>query len=138
MAILAAANLTGKANAIAEICFVAGLVLVFAGAVIGLGISRKEAQTAAPEAVQKKLEDTKTKVKQLTATAKEAAEADGKDTVQAAKAGSDGAAAESGIKDLEGLITALPQGLRFSGFLVLLGALLMSVATVQFGGHSIF
>lgn len=48
------------------------------------------------------------------------------------------AAAAGLLDDLSGILGAFPIPVRFYVFLVLIGAALMSVAIVQFGGHSIF
>ena len=45
---------------------------------------------------------------------------------------------KSALDEVSGIVAALPENLRFAGLLILVGAALMSVATVQFGGHSIF
>jgi hypothetical protein len=39
---------------------------------------------------------------------------------------------------VQGIVAALPENLRFAGLLVLVGTVLMGVATIQFGGVSPF
>jgi len=47
-------------------------------------------------------------------------------------------AAKSALEQVQGIVGALPENLRFAGLLVLIGTLLISVATVQFGHISLF
>ena len=47
-------------------------------------------------------------------------------------------AAKSALEQVGSIVASLPENLRFAGLLVLVGAVLMSVATIQFGGTSLF
>jgi hypothetical protein len=42
------------------------------------------------------------------------------------------------LSKCKGSLPPLPENLRFSGMLVLVGAVLISIATIQFGGVSLF
>ncbi|WP_324652017.1 hypothetical protein [Georgenia sp. H159] len=46
--------------------------------------------------------------------------------------------ASSAIEQVGSVISSLPERLRFAGLLVLVGTVLISVGTVQFGGTSLF
>ncbi len=46
--------------------------------------------------------------------------------------------AKTKLEQIESLIGSLPEELRFAGFLILVGTVLMGVATIQFGGTSLF
>lgn len=119
-------------------CFVIGAILLLAGAALGVYLGAKEPDAKTKEDIKKKADQAKTQIEQLTQQAVKAANTDAKDTAAATESKEKGDAAASTVKDLEGLLKALPERLRFAGFLIIFGALLMSVATVQFGGHSIF
>jgi hypothetical protein len=134
MTSLSVATLTGHADTVASICFGIGALLVLAGTVIGLVLSFKGANKPSKE----KVEDAITKTHQLKTTAKEAAESQNAEPAVAKSADDAGGAIEGVLKEVAGTIGALPEQLRFSGLVVLVGLLLMSVAVVQFGGHSIF
>jgi hypothetical protein len=126
------------ASAVGWLCFALGGVVFLAGAVLGLRLGWKEPGGAAHADVKAKVAQAEKKITELTSQAVAAANKEGKDPAAAADASTAGASAVDIVKDFEGLLKALPERLRFSGFLILVGALLMSVATVQFGGHSIF
>ncbi len=55
-----------------------------------------------------------------------------------AAAASSNATARSALEQVSGIVGALPVQHRFAGMLVLVGAVLVSVATVQYGGTSLF
>ncbi|MGA2452774.1 MAG: hypothetical protein ABSG93_04580 [Solirubrobacteraceae bacterium] len=132
-------SLSNSALVVAWVCFVIGGLVFLAGVVLGLLMSwRETTKGVSAKEAKAKVQDAATKVKALTATAVTTANTEGKDTAAATKAGAEGSAAESALKEIEGIIGALPERLRFAAVLILIGALLMSVATVQFGGHSIF
>ena len=60
------------------------------------------------------------------------------DESAAASAQTTAAEAKNTLEEIGGIVGALPENLRFAGLLILVGTVLMSVATVQFGGHSLF
>lgn len=123
-----------SAEIVAWACFVVGIVLLFAGVAIGLGLTFwKRTQD-----VRQKVEEAKGKVDQLKATAMSGSLKATPDHDAAASAESVAADAQSTLEEIGGIVGALPENLRFAGLLILVGTVLMSVATVQFGGHSLF
>lgn len=120
------------------ICFGLGGLMFLVGLVLGAYIGWKEAVGATREKVEAKVDLAVKKVSDLTARAVDAANTDGKDAAAATAATATGGSTTAALKEVEELLKTLPERLRFAGFLILIGALLMSVATVQFGGHSIF
>jgi hypothetical protein len=131
------ANLTGNAELVAWICFVAGVVLLLAGVVIGLYLTFAKAKRDVEE-VKKKVEEAKSHVDDLRASAVSGSRRGEADEETASTATAQAEAAKSTLEEISGIIGSLPENLRFAGLLVLVGVVLMSVATVQFGGHSIF
>ena len=131
------ANLTGSANTVAWICFVAGLILLLAGVVIGLYLTFTKTKSDAEKARQK-IEEASQHIDNLQASAVSASLKAEADPQQATTAQTQAAAAKSALEGIGDIISSLPENLRFAGLLVLVGVVLMSVATVQFGGHSIF
>lgn len=123
----AAQDLTGDASTVAWACFIVGLALVVLGTLIG---TIRSFWTPTKGNADQKADEVKTKIEEL----KEGAEAN---TAQA-DAESTAEQAKKGVEQLQGIISALPEHLRFAGLLILVGALLMSVGTIQFGGISIF
>ncbi len=132
-------SLSNSAFYIAWACFVIGALVFLAGVALGLLLSLREtnAGVSAKDA-QAKIKAATATVNTLTANAVQAARTVGADDSTATKVGSEGGTAASTLKEVEGIIGALPERIRFSAVLILIGALLMSVATVQFGGHAIF
>ena len=123
-----------SAEIVAWSCFFVGVVLLFAGVVIGLALTFwKRTQD-----VKQKVEEAKGKVDQLKATAMSGSLKATADEDAAASAESMAADAKSTLEEIGGIVGALPENLRFAGLLILVGTVLMSVATVQFGGHSLF
>ena len=123
-----------SAEIVAWTCFVVGIVLLFAGVAIGLALTfGKKVQD-----VKRKVEEAKDKVDQLRETAMSGSLKAAPDEGAAATAQSKAAEAKSTLEEIGGIVGALPENLRFAGLLVLVGTVLMSVATVQFGGHSLF
>jgi uncharacterized membrane protein YcjF (UPF0283 family) len=137
-----------QADAVAWICFVVGIALLVAGVAIGLWMSLKQLPRKAEEA-RAKLEDASAKLEMARAhvqTASTAANANlesftpggagGKNAAEAAQESTE--AAKTALEQVQGIVGSLPENLRFAGLLVLVGTVLMSVATVQFGGISLF
>ena len=123
------------------ICFVLG-ALTF---VVGLGVGSmgdvKEILKIGSSTrgdVETKVASVSGNVSDLTTKAVGAAKTEGTDPDVATAAAEAGAAAKDALKDIAGLLNALAERLRFAGFLMLVGAFVMSVGTVQFGGTSIF
>jgi hypothetical protein len=123
-----------QAEIVAWTCFAVGTGLLLVGVVIGFYVTF----TAAREHVQTKVDEAKRKIEELKTTAVSAAQADRASEPAAAVAASTADAAKSTLEELQGIIAALPEAMRFPGLLILVGTVLMSVATVQFGGHSLF
>jgi hypothetical protein len=127
-----------NAEAVAWICLVVGIVLLLAGVTIGLVLSLR----AAPKAEEGKIAEAKQKIEdaqaQIQYAAQPAALEAGGAAASADAASASAEAAKSALEQVEGIVGSLPENLRFSGMLVLVGAVLMSVATIQFGGVSLF
>jgi len=123
-----------QAQIVAWTCFVVGTVLLFVGVIIGFYVTFKKAG----EHVQTKVDEAKQRIEELKTAAVSAAQADSPSQPAAAAAASTAEAAQSTLEELQGIIAALPEAMRFPGLLILVGTVLMSVATVQFGGHSLF
>jgi hypothetical protein len=129
-------SLSTNAETVATVCFFIGAAMVVVGALVGLVMSWKELTTGG--SAKQKVNGALKTVEALKDTATKAAESTTAEPATAHSAEGKGAAAESALKEIEGIIGSLPERLRFGAMGVLIGALLMSVATVQFGGHSIF
>jgi hypothetical protein len=123
-----------NASVVAWCCFGLGAALVTGGVLLGLYLALKRA----PADVRQKIRDAEHKVDQLRDTAVESAHMNVASTDEAEEAESQADDAKSILSDIGSIIGSLPENLRFAGLLILVGAALMSVATVQFGGHSIF
>jgi hypothetical protein len=125
-------------SSVLYLCFWIGLALVFVGTAVGVILSFKK-PVSTPATAKAKIKAAKAKVQDL---AKEAVEAEQPPAPEAAEAAapveSNAADADTLLKDAESLVDSLPEPLRFAGFVIVFGALLMSVAAVQIGGHSIF
>jgi hypothetical protein len=129
-----AESLSTSAEIVAWICFGLGVLLVIGGVVLGLALSYPKTVVD----IRKKVEHAKARVDELLATAVATAGESAPNPGAAASAGTQADAAKSTMEEITGILNALPEKLRFSGLLILVGTVLMSVATVQFGGHSIF
>lgn len=124
-----------SADIVGWVCFIVGLSLIGVGTFVGL--STKPMQTS--DAVKKKAAAAAKHLEVATKHASLAATSTGSDATDAATAAStETEKAKSLLADIGGIIGSLPEHLRFAGMLVLVGALLVSVATVQFGGTSLF
>ena len=130
--------LSANAEAIAWICFILGGIVLLVGLFIGLVAAPKKAEEgnkADLDEAKKKAAETTSELKGLTtAGALEsggAAEAVEKATEKAEET-------QSILEGIGSLVGSLPEHQRFPGMLVLVGAVLMSVGTIQFGGTSIF
>lgn len=117
---------SSRADDVASVCFVTGLGLLILGAVIGYW--REDADI---RELKKKIKELEQKLKE----AKEGLESTATPTDEQRAAAQDLEKAASAIK---GLLEAFPEKLRFAVFMMVVGTLLMSVATIQFGGTSIF
>ena len=123
-----------SAEIVAWTCFVVGIVLLFAGVLIGLALTFRKTT----KEVQAKLKVLRGKVDDLKDTAINGSLKASADEQAASAAETKAAEVKSTLDEVSGIVGALPENLRFAGLLVLVGTALMSVATVQFGGHSLF
>jgi hypothetical protein len=138
-----------QGEAVAWLCFVVGMAVLLGGVAIGLWTSFQKAPQTAQTAKDKldearaRIEEVKGHIEASTSAAAgsdlesfttSAAEA----TTAAAAAGESADAARSALDQVQGIVAALPENLRFAGVLILVGTVLMGVATVQFGGVSLF
>ena len=126
--------MSSSAEIVAWACFVVGIVLLFAGVVIGLALTFRKAT----KHVEHTMRQLRNKVDELKDTAVSGSMSARADEQAAATAEAKAADVKSALDEVSGIVAALPENLRFAGLLILVGAALMSVATVQFGGHSIF
>jgi hypothetical protein len=129
-------------------CFVVGIIVLFGGVALGLSTSLRRAPGKTRDAHAKLDEATariaEAKVQIETARSAvvsgpepsrvSAAEA----TTAADEAGASMEAAKTALEQAQGIVGALPENLRFAGLLVLVGTVLMGIATIQFGGVSLF
>lgn len=116
-------------------CLVLGVIMIVVGGVIGL---IKYFENPSATKVQAAAAAAKAQVGLLSSQAVASANTDAVDPNAATTATTVESSAKSAIEDLANIISAFPNELRFPVFLILVGGLVMSVATVQFGGHSIF
>jgi hypothetical protein len=123
-----------SAEIVAWTCFVIGIVLLFAGVVIGFALSFRKAT----KDVQERVMRLRGQVDDLRETAVTGSLRATADEGAASTAEAKAAEVKSTLDEISGIVGALPENLRFAGLLILVGTVLMSVATVQFGGHSLF
>lgn len=133
------------AQAEAWICLAVGVGLVVAGVVAGF--MTKAATTGAAKQkisdAHKQLDDAKQQADKATQLVQQEGVGDPATVGAAAKSATKAASAstdkaKSALDQAASIISSLPENIRFPGMLVLLGTILMSVATIQFGGTSIF
>jgi hypothetical protein len=127
-----------SANLFAEYCFWAGVAMLVIGVAVGVIISFQEPPKAVTSVAKAKLKKATGKINSLQSLAVAEANSDEAKPASATTAAVTATEAKDLLSDIEGLLAALPERLRFAGLLVLIGGALMSVALVQFGGHSIF
>ena len=130
-----------NAETVAWVCFILGAVVVLVGLYLGIVAAPQKAG----EETKKKLEEAKAKMEETTAhleraTARgrgdDAAAAEAADATETAKETTE--QAKSLLDGIGEAVGSLPEHQRFPGLLVLVGTALMGVATIQFGGTSIF
>jgi hypothetical protein len=128
-----------SAQIVAWVCFGLGIAILLTGARIGLGLSSAKAKKGfSAKDAQAKVEDASTKVQELKTSAMASALSTTSDSRAAAASGKGADEVKGTLEDISSILSALPENLRFAGLLILIGTVLMSVATVQFGGHSLF
>ena len=125
---------SSSAEIVAWTCFVVGLVLLIAGVLVGLALTFRKTT----KDVKDKVMQLRSKVDELKETAINGSLKASADEQAASAAEMKAAEVKSTLDEVSGIVGALPEHLRFAGLLVLVGTALMSVATVQFGGHSLF
>ena len=127
---------TGLDNAevVAWICFVLGAIVLLAGIYIGV----RTAPAKAAEETKRKIEEAKANIAETQAALEAASSGAESAPLAAASAKETAEAAKSALEQVGGMVGSLPEHQRFPGMLVLMGAVLMSVGTIQFGGTSIF
>jgi hypothetical protein len=139
------------ATVVGWVCLVAGLLLIGVGASLGVRAS----VAAAPAAVKARLDEAARKMESAARNVGDARERIGvarqagqesrsqADAGEAAQRAADEAVqstadAKSALEQVGSIVGSLPETLRFPGLLVLVGTVLTSVATIQFGGTSLF
>ena len=122
-----------NAEVVGWVCFVVGIVLVLLGAIIGVVTSLRDVAGKVDRAKQK-IDETTAKLEVASTPGLESTAAAG----SAQEASASASAAKTAMEQVQGIVGSLPVNLRFAGMLVLVGAALMSVATIQFGGVSLF
>jgi hypothetical protein len=122
---MAAPLLATGSGAVALVCLALGFALIVSGTAHGIAVSRRESKVAQVtgelEAAQRRFHDTRDRLESMQVGGLEAA-----------------GAAKTAVEQISGVVGALPENLRFSGLLLLVGTVLVSVATIQFGGTSLF
>ena len=144
-------NLIGitQADFVGWVCLVVGILVLFGGVAIGLSTSRTQAGKGAKEARAKlaearaRIEEAKRRIERTTSavsgSGEESLAVNATGATEAAEAaGESTEAAGTALEQVEGIVAALPENLRFAGLLVLVGTVLIGVATIQFGGVSLF
>jgi hypothetical protein len=127
-------ELTGNAELVAWVCFGLGVLLVLAGVITGFDLSSRKVTSD----VQRKVNEASATIDQLRSAAVAGALNAATDQESASTAEDKAEEVKSKLGEIGSLVGSLPEHLRFAGLLILIGAVLMSVATVQFGGQSIF
>jgi hypothetical protein len=138
-----------QAEIVAWTCFVVGIALLAAGVVLGLRLSAGGVEETAADArakveeAQARLADARGHIEQTSAAiATSDLEGVGASTGAATEAveaaGASAEEATSALEQVQGIVAALPENLRFAGLLIVVGTVLMGVATVQFGKVSLF
>jgi len=117
--------------------FVLGAVVLVIGIYVGLSTSLKGTTDTAKEKLEvakESLDSAKGKIEETKAAVPDTEDA------ETAGGAADAAAdkAKSALEQASDIISALPENLRFAGLLILIGTILMGVATIQFGGVSLF
>jgi hypothetical protein len=138
-----------QADVVGWACFAVGIFVLVAGVAIGLSTSRTQARRKAREA-KDRLADASAKIEEAKGHIDRASSAVSESTRESFAVGATGAteaaeaagesteAARTAVEQMEGIVASLPENLRFAGLLVLVGTVLMGVATIQFGGVSLF
>jgi hypothetical protein len=125
-------------DVIVWLCFVLGVLVLGTGVVKGFVLDRADASV---KKAKSKIDHAKSKIDE-TKNHIQAAGVEGIVGVDAQTSAANASAsadeARSALQEVGDIITALPENLRFSGLLVLIGTVLIGVATIQFGQVSLF
>lgn len=137
-----------SAELVAWVCLVVGVLLVGAGVYHGWmtatqGSSKTKERLARARAAVEEADEELARGRAVASAASRGGQGEslaaGEALTQATGAAKGKTeAAKSALEQVGGIVASLPENLRFAGLLVLVGAVLMSVATVQFGGTSLF
>lgn len=130
---------------VGAICLIAGLILIGIGVYLGVKYQVK----ATSQEAQQQLASAKENIQDAHSRIDEVRDVVARPNLEAAggaEAMADAASraadstekAKSALEQVGSIIGSLPENMRFSGMLVLVGTLLVSVATIQFGGTSLF
>jgi uncharacterized protein HemX len=139
-------TLSTSAKAVSWTCFGLGIALVVAGVVYGFVVIFWKQPQKAKQKAEQNANEAKATIDALANKGLVAAKTKGvsvdavgdiQQTRDEAKAKVD-EAKDTVLGDIGSIIGSLPEALRFPGLMILVGTVLMSVAAVQFGGHSIF
>lgn len=135
-------------QAVALTCMVLGVLLIVAGSALGIAVSTRQTKLAQAkgdlDAAQQRFQATRQQLEGMQAGGLESVgggELEGASSQlhqAAVDAESTAGAAKSALEQVGGIVGALPENLRFSAVLLLVGTVLVSVATIQFGGTSLF
>jgi hypothetical protein len=126
-----------NAEVVAWLCFVLGAIVLLVGLYLGL----KTAPEKAAKQKDEKLKEARANLEETTSLLKTAASGnlEGGDAANTAEvAATKVEEAKSALEQVGSIIGSLPEHERFPGMLILVGAVLMSVGTIQFGGTAIF
>lgn len=126
-----------NAELVAWLCFGLGAIVLLVGLYLGM----KKAPEKAEEENKQKIEEAKAKLDETTsqlraATSRNLAGGDAAGAAETATAKAE--EAKSALEQVGSIVGSLPEHQRFPGMLVLVGAVLMGVGTIQFGGTAIF
>jgi hypothetical protein len=137
-----------NAEIVGWVCLVVGIATIAAGVFLGLTTPAKEAKEAKKqlETAGHAISQADQHIQQARAAAAnsqragaEALMAAGEEATNAAEdAKAKTEEAKTALEQVASIVGSLPENLRFAGMLVLVGAVLMGVATIQFGGTSLF
>jgi hypothetical protein len=133
------------AGIVGVICLVVGILVLGAGILMGFWIAPRRAAGQAQTKLEQASHEIDNAMQHLEATMAASAgsttETKGDATpawtaADAARQSTD--AAMTALGQVQSIVAALPVNLRFAGVLVLIGTVLIGVATMQFGGVSLF
>jgi hypothetical protein len=130
--------MSSQAEIVSWACFVIGAALVVIGLLIGLYLTFRKTVQETKQRLEEKANDVRRQINSLQTIAVDAASTAQANPAQATAATGAGEAAKGSLEQIKDIIGSLPEAMRFPGLLILVGSVLMSVATIQFGGHSIF